>query len=383
MTYRISLACLLLAWSSLAGQNRVVITVSNPSAIPRPNETVELSAAEILRAVPAPSTRHIHITDETGRDLITQSIDMTGDGVPDLLIFQADLGSAESRTFTLKAGKPQYPDKDQFRAYGRFVRERFDDFAWENDRIAHRMYGQALETWQREPLTSSAVDIWCKRVRRLIINDWYMVDDYHEDQGEGADFYSAGKSRGCGGTGLWNSGKLIVSRNFIDSRVIASGPIRVVFELTFPPVDLEGAKVAEIKRVSLDAGHFLNHFESTYLTDSQRALTFAAGIKKSPDSMVHFSPEDGWMSTWEPVKGDNGFIGCGIIVPPGQTAERADADGNYLVLMKSREGTPAAYYAGFCWDRSGDFATLAEWERYLKETRVRLSYPLRIRTEQK
>ena len=88
------------------------------------------------------------------------------------------------------------------------MRERRDDFAWENDRIAHRMYGKALETWAQEPLTSSAVDVWFKRTRRLVINDWYMVDDYHRDHGEGADMYSAGKSRGCGGNGIWDAGKL-------------------------------------------------------------------------------------------------------------------------------------------------------------------------------
>ena len=81
------------------------------------------------------------------------------------------------------------------------MRERRDDFAWENDRTAHRMYGKALETWAQEPLTSSSVDVWFKRTRRLVINDWYMVDDYHRDNGEGADMYSAGKSRGCGGNG--------------------------------------------------------------------------------------------------------------------------------------------------------------------------------------
>ena len=37
-----------------------------------------------------------------------------------------------------------------------------------------------------------------------------MVDDYHRDTGEGADFYSAGKSRGCGGSGLWRDGKLVL-----------------------------------------------------------------------------------------------------------------------------------------------------------------------------
>jgi len=49
--------------------------------------------------------------------------------------------------------------KGQFRAYGRSVRERFDDFCWENDRIAHRMYAKALETYSRELLVSSTVAV--------------------------------------------------------------------------------------------------------------------------------------------------------------------------------------------------------------------------------
>ena len=93
--------------------------------------------------------------------------------------------------------------KADFRAYGRFVRERRDDFAWENDLVAHRMYGAALETWAQEPLTSSAVDVWVKKTNRLVINDWYMTDDYHRDTGEGADLYSAGRTRGCGGNAVW------------------------------------------------------------------------------------------------------------------------------------------------------------------------------------
>ena len=31
-----------------------------------------------------------------------------------------------------------------------------------------------------------------------MLNDWYLVDDYHRDHGEGGDFYPAGKTRGCG-----------------------------------------------------------------------------------------------------------------------------------------------------------------------------------------
>jgi len=78
------------------------------------------------------------------------------------------------------------------------ARERHDDFAFENDRVAHRMYGPALETWKADPLTSSGIDVWVKRTPRLVVNEWYQSDDYHRDNGDGADFYSVGPSRGCG-----------------------------------------------------------------------------------------------------------------------------------------------------------------------------------------
>jgi len=156
-----------------------------------------------LRCLPVDDFRKIRVREEnSGKDLLTQPVDLDQDGKADELVFQSDFGPRETKKFSLSLGPLQLPVREDFKVYGRFVRERFDDFAWENDRIAHRMYGAALETWELEPLSSSTVDIWCKRTRRLVINDWYMVDHYHEDTGEGADFYSAGKSRGCGGSGI-------------------------------------------------------------------------------------------------------------------------------------------------------------------------------------
>ncbi|HWI56372.1 MAG TPA: glycoside hydrolase family 88 protein, partial [Bacillota bacterium] len=47
-------------------------------------------------------------------------------------------------------------------AYGTFMPQRKDDFAWENDRVAFRIYGPALEATGE---ISSGIDIWCKRTR--------------------------------------------------------------------------------------------------------------------------------------------------------------------------------------------------------------------------
>ncbi len=364
---------------ALPGSTRAdaVITVTNPLNAPRAAETIEVPGPDLLRLLSTDDPKRIHVAEAGGKQLVVQALDLNGDGVMDLLIFQSDFKPLEVKKFTFTVGEQQHLSKDQFKAYGRFVRERFDDFAWENDRVAHRMYGTALETWQREPLTSSAVDIWCKRVRKLVINDWYMLDNYHADLGEGADFYSAGKSRGCGGNGIWEGGKLYVSRNFMGSSVLANGPIRVVFELDYGAWMVNGRRIAETKRISLDAGSNLSRFESHYLKAEPGEVVAAAGIKKNPGSTVQVQKAEGWLRTWEPIK-DNGNVGCGIVADPASVVESTQDDLNYLLVMRASGARPLAYYAGFGWDKSGDFSGVEAWEAYLKDFAARLKSPLKV-----
>ncbi len=179
--------------------------------------------------------------------------------------------------------KPRKPRSGDYRVYGRFVRERHDDFAWENDRVAFRIYGQALETFEEEPLTSSAVDAWSKRTRRLVINDWYLRDDYHRDHGEGGDFYPAGPSRGLRRQrALVNGRPSRVSKNFRASRVLAPGPIRLVFELDYPEWETPGLEVTETKRVTLDAGSQLQPLRELLPLDRRRPdRRGPSGIRKA------------------------------------------------------------------------------------------------------
>jgi hypothetical protein len=353
-----------------------VVIVTNPLGAPRPGETVELSVADLQRVLTFDDVRKVHVVDEvTGADLLTQAVDLDDDGVFEQLIFQADLAASATRTFALKVGERRMATPKDFRVYGRFVRERRDDFAWENDLVAHRMYGAALETWAQEPLTSSAVDIWSKRTTRLVINDWYLADDYHADHGEGADFYSAGRTRGCGGTAIWQDGKLFPSANFRESRVLANGPIRVLFELTYGQWDAAGQKLGETTRISLDAGHRLNRFESRYRLPSPRPLQQAVGIKKASGAQVVTDRAAGLLRTWEPVVNNQGAIACGVIVDPREVADAAELDGNILLISRVAAGTPAVHWAGSAWDRGG-MATLADWDRYLQDWAGRLRAPV-------
>jgi hypothetical protein len=367
---------------SPAGSSAAVATVRNTTDLARVGETIALPADEIRRLAAVDDVRRVHIVDEaSGRQLLTQAVDTNDDGVFDQLVLQVDVGASETRRLALEVGERQVPQREEFRAYGRFVRERRDDFAWENDRVAHRMYGAALETWAQEPLTSSAVDVWCKRTRRLVINDWYMVDDYHRDAGEGGDFYSAGRSRGCGGNGIWMNGKLHASANFRTSRVLANGPIRVMFELGYEPWDVEGAKVRETKVITLDAGDHLNRFESRYEIEGDRSgLAHAVGIKASPGSERRLDRESGILRTWEPIKGgDLGHLGCAVLVDPARIEDATESDGNHLLVTTLPGDATVVYWAGSAWDQGGDMAGVRDWDRYLGRATVRIQSPLEVR----
>ena len=187
-----------------SAQTELTVTAVNKLNLARQSETIELTAKDLAPLVEKDLMK-LHVRDSAGREVLAQSVDTDYDDYhkPDILVFQADFKPNETKRFTVFAGAKREYKKEDFRAYGRFVRERFDDFAWENDRIAHRTYGRALIFWKGEPLTSSAIDIWSKRTSKMVINDWYMVDNYHADHGEGADVYSAGPTRGVGGSGIW------------------------------------------------------------------------------------------------------------------------------------------------------------------------------------
>jgi len=359
-------------------QNQLTITASNKLKIVRPGETIELTA-QALAPLSEKDLTKLHVRDASGNEVLAQAVDTDYDDFhkPDVLIFQTDFAPNETKTFTITAGKKREYKKEDFRAYGRFVRERFDDFAWENDRIGHRTYGKALITWKGEPLTSSAIDIWSKRTEKLVINDWYMVDNYHTDQGEGVDAYSAGPTRGCGGNGIWSNGQLYIPTNFVDSRVLANGPIRVMFELVYEPFDVNGVKVSQVLRVSLDAGSQLNQFRASYQGGSD-SLALAIGLKKVKDEQKQFNAEHGWLTIWEPVDKNLGMQGLAIVVDPRAVDKVAEDKLNHLVVLKAGITSPVSYWSGFAWDRAGKIPSAESWNAYVDQFAERLRSPIEV-----
>ncbi|HXF10613.1 MAG TPA: DUF4861 family protein [Desulfuromonadaceae bacterium] len=360
-----------------------VVTVKAVNSLPlsRPNQVIEVTGQQLAALG---DLNKLHVKDASGKDVVAQAVDTDWDDYhkPDLLIFQSDFAPGETKTFTVTAGKAQEYKPSDYKAYGRFVRERFDDYAWENDLIAHRTYGKALETWKGEPLTSSSIDIWSKLNPALVINEWYMMGDayYHHLNSNGADLYSAGSSRGNGGTGIWAGDKLFVAKNFVESRTLAGGPIRVMFELDYPAYDVNGAPVTETRRISLDAGSQLDHYQVTFHA-AANAGSPAIGLKKVNGEQKEFDAAHGTLVSWQSVEKNNGMQGVAVIVVDEKSVDReAEDKANNLVLLKAGalNGQPVSYWAGFAWDKAGKITTAEAWKKYVDEFAQKVRSPIEV-----
>jgi len=326
---------------------QLTVKATNRLQTPRASQTIELSAKD-LAGLDSKNIETLHVKDSSGNEVLCQAVDTDFDDhhVRDTLIFQSDFAPGETQTFTVSAGQKHSYKISDFKAYGRLNQERFDDYAWENDLIAHRTYGTALITWQGEPLTSSAIDIWSKNTSRLVINDWYLLDDYHSDHGEGCDDYSAGATRGDGGIGLWVKDKLVAPINFSASRTLANGPIRVLFELDYPAFDANGTKITETLRVSLDAGSQLDHYVATF-KGAIGTLPAAIGLKKTAGAKVEYDSKVGALTTWEPMEKKMGMQGLAIFVDPKFLVKQAEDDKNNFAIAMTGVNGAISYWAGF------------------------------------
>jgi len=257
------------------------------------------------------------------------------------------------------------------RTYARFVPERIDDFAWENDKIAFRAYGPAA----RERAENSGIDAWLKRVDYPIINKWYKEAEegksYHEDHGEGLDNYHVGSSAGCGGTGIWLNGKREPLETFTEYEIIEVSPERSRFKLTYER-EIDGVVYGEEKTITIELGKRLFQVESLFLKDNQPAanLPICVGLTTHDGKAeAFFNRSEGWIATWESL--GESELGTGARMDPSLLhsvvmvdREARDESHIFLIGKTDAEGR-ISYEAGYGWKKAGEITTREAWRNYL------------------
>jgi len=372
------------------------VKVTNPSAFRRDCETVELEPTGNLD-IKKPFVPVV-MDGVSSRILDSQEY---GSAMDEHLVFQVDLAPGETRqfyvlgTWALPASPPPL-----LKTFARYVPERYDDFAWESDRIAHRTYGQALI--KAEGTITSGPDVWIKRHRNLIIDKMYKTKQYHVDNGDEMDDYRVGNGgAGCGGSCIWDGTRRYISSNYRNWKLITTGPIRSEFELAYDAWDADaaGRKVAMTERISIDANSYFSRMQTVFTSADSSPLTVAVGLAERPGhEKATFDLQAGWVSYWQPVDGTKGTIGVAIILKPGSitaftndnpnlpqsafepltkpSVEGAPPIRNMLAVTRAEVGKPLDYYFGACWDRSGDFTNAVAWESYVRRFAACRAQPL-------
>lgn len=378
----IVLSALFLAAVMYAGEKQVVVRVTNPLNADRPGELVMVKWSALVGKLPGLSGGSIAVFEKGDtQPLVSQVIDYNQDGKPEELVFQSSFKAKEAKEFVVRQSSGETKHVTSM-TYAGFMVPR-EDLAWENDRIAFRMYGPALA---KE--VDNGIDVWTKRVRYLIVKKWYEGEEkepkisYHEDHGEGADYFSVGRTLGVGASSLVKGDSLYQPGVFQKHTIIATGPLVAVFELTYGPVAYEGKKISQVVRISLGAGANLNKIETTFQSGSATGkVPVATGVVKRKGTATLTDKNNGWVGLWGLTtdKPEVGSLGTGVVMPKAALRQIKENDVHVLVLTQAMLGTPITYYAGAGWTLSKDFTTADSWSAYLTDFARKIAAPLTVR----
>lgn len=150
----------------------------------------------------------------------------------------------------------------QPKVFGRFVPERKDDFAWENEYAAWRMYGPAL----RPENPSNGVDLWLKTSPELVVDSLYYREHvlglpYHINYGKGLDCYKVGHTCGAGGVVVLADNQTWIGGAYDRWEIIEQTPTRLVFRLEYDSLLVAGHILQESITITAEAGEPMNKAE--------------------------------------------------------------------------------------------------------------------------
>lgn len=279
--------------------------------------------------------------------------------------------------------------KEQVRVYGRYVPERKDDFAWENEYAAFRMYGPAL----RPENPSNGVDLWLKATPELIVDSFYYREHvlglpYHINYGKGLDCYKVGHTCGAGGLVAMidedPEDKIYVGGAYDRWEILEQTPEKLVFRLEYDSLMIHGHLFQESITITAEAGKILNKAE-VVLTGEEKydgILWLGGGIYLHEDANgtdMYNNADKTVLTFAEDALSDktaakmnyeyNGSTSQGrdylaIVMPLGGTIDIHDTDVLYNVRAYTI-GDTLTYYFGACWSEWSDgetsFPTLEAW----------------------
>lgn len=370
LTTRCVLPLTILAVACGNGEQSKSIVITNSLGVER-QELVAVPYAAFVDAFGSDSV--FKVVDEASGTEIPYQLETKGTSAPQNVLLYVSVPASGDAVLVVEKSAP---NPTVSKAYARYVPERYDDFAWENDVVAFRMYGKALEG---RPDDAQGIDLWSKRTSDLVVDKWYAHGDYHTDHGEGMDYYSVGMTLGAGDIAPFHDGEVIYSKHYRVHEVLDNGPLRTTFRLDYEPWNVDGKTVSVSKLYTLDAGSQLNRVEVTYAIDGDGTLPLAVGIsRRAGEGRLLQEQDSGILGYWEPEQGEYGMTGVGVLLGDGQFDHYVDQPTQYLALLTATDGEPITYYNGGAWNKAGKITSSEAWFAYVRGFKERHVSPLNV-----
>jgi hypothetical protein len=334
------------------------IEISNMGSFDRNDEIIEIKDKEFLQLF---EESEEWILKNNHNEEVANQLIKNENGDIEAFIFQVSVPTNKKVAYYLKKGNPSPVIPKTF---ARFVPERKDDFAWENDLAAYRMYGPALAA--ENP--SNGVDLWLKRTKELIVDTFYFKElqkgqSYHVDHGKGLDCYKVGHTLGAGGIApFWND-SLWVGNFFNRYEIHYVGPLQSKFSLFYDSIKVGDKFYQEKLTITVSAGALLNKAEVTF-TGEQQLLPLAAGIFLHENTgKLSINKEKGIAAYCEDAVSDakvpSGRNYVGVFVP-APVKEAMVKNNHALLVSEYQPGNTFIYYFGGGWNKWG-FPTDDDW----------------------
>lgn len=360
---------------TLMAQSKATVTIQNNSALNRKETLVAIKWATVLSSYPQIDTANFVVVNPNTKKQIPFQLEHKGKAAIQNLLVQVDIKAKSSIILSIQKGKPEV---FAAKTYARYVPERLDDFAWENDKIAFRAYGKALEKTEGD---AYGYDVWVKRTNKLVLNDRYKRNDYHIDHGDGLDYYHVGYTLGAGNMAPYVNDTIRYSGNYHHWKVLDNGPLRSTFQLFYDSWNAGGIKVTAVKTISLDASSQLNRIETVYTFNDTKPMPVVVGIiRREKAGVIGLNEQQGIMSYWEPTFEKDGTTAVGTIL--STPAEKMWVNKEQLLTRTSvKNNEPIVYYSGAAWDKAGQITNSKQWKDYLDHFNQEIQNPLIVRVK--
>ncbi|MEG2149998.1 MAG: DUF4861 domain-containing protein [Bacteroidaceae bacterium] len=405
----IYLALIAMIVSACSQVKTINVTVENLSSLERIGEIVEVPMVEVVEKLHLADTAQVIVLDENGQQVPYQ---ITYD---EKLVFPSTVKANGQAIYTIAVGTPIAFDT---KTTGKQYPERVDDVAWENDRIAFRTYGPALQASGEK---AYGYDIWVKNTEEPVVETRYEMElnsdvlaeiermkkidadsakslrqltSYHVDHGNGLDCYKVGPTLGGGAAALMVGDTIVYQNCYLTQEILDNGPLRFTVKLTYNPLTIRGnTEVVETRVITLDQGSQLNKTVVNY-SHLNEPLSVVTGIVLHEENGGQNVAEatKGYIAYADPtdnVDNNNGIIYVGAVFPANvkeakvnlfsakEKALRGGADGHVMAISEYAPNSDYTYYWGAGWSKWG-FNSFEAWTKYLDEYSQKVRTPLNV-----